>query len=210
MSSDSAPSGPAQPRKNRNVESVRHRTRSPVHSITTLRVPHDPQSHSDSYNLLMEPDRQLLRHTVATLAYRAGKALRDAPSSFPDFTVAAGTRTPVQILAHMGDLFDWALSLARGQQAWHDSTPLPWSEEAARFFAALQAFDAYLASDEPLAWSADRLFQGPIADALTHVGQLTMLRRLAGAPIKGENYAKATIIAGTLGAAQTAPRVEFD
>lgn len=92
-------------------------------------------------------DRQLLRHTVATLAYRAGKALRDAPAHFADFTVAAGTRTPAQILAH---------------------------------------------------------------NALTHTGQLTLLRRLAGAPIKGENYAKATITAGTLGAAPAAPRVEFD
>lgn len=155
-------------------------------------------------------DRDLLRHTVATLAYRAGKALRDAPPHFADFTLAAGTRTPAQILAHMGDLFDWALCLARGHHTWHDSTPLPWDQEAARFFAALQAFDAYLASDEPLAWSAERLFQGPIADALTHTGQLTMLRRLSGAPVKGENYAKAAISAGTLGAAQATPRVEFD
>jgi len=158
----------------------------------------------------MAPDRQLLRHTVATLAYRAGKALRDAPAHFADFTVAVGTRTPAQILAHMGDLFDWALCLARGEHAWRDSTPLPWDQELTRFFAALQAFDAYLDSDEPLGWSAERLFQGPVADALTHTGQLTLLRRLAGAPIKGENYAKATITAGTLGAAPAAPRVEFD
>ncbi|HEY3162300.1 MAG TPA: hypothetical protein VGJ78_25255 [Vicinamibacterales bacterium] len=158
----------------------------------------------------MTADRQLLRHTVATLAYRAGKALRDAPPHFAGFTVAPGTRTPAQILAHMGDLFDWALCLARGQHTWHDSTPLPWDQEVARFFAALQAFDACLDSNEPLEWSAERLFQGPIADALTHTGQLTMLRRLAGAPIKAENYAKATITAGTLGDAQAAPRVEFD
>jgi hypothetical protein len=155
-------------------------------------------------------DRQLLRHTVATLAYRAGKALRDAPAHFADFTAAAGTRTPAQILAHMGDLFDWALCLSRGEHAWRDSTPLPWDQELTRFFAALQAFDAYLDSDEPLGWSAERLFQGPVADALTHTGQLTLLRRLAGAPIKGENYAKATITAGTLGAAPAARRVEFD
>ncbi|PYR73146.1 MAG: hypothetical protein DMF87_26550 [Acidobacteria bacterium] len=155
-------------------------------------------------------DRELLRHTVATLAYRAGKALRDATPAFADFTVAPGTRTPSQILAHMGDLFDWALCFARGQHAWHESTPLPWDQEVARFFASLQAFDAYLASDGPLGLSTERLFQGPIADALTHTGQLTMLRRLAGAPITGENYAKATIAAGVIGSAQAAPRVEFD
>ena len=158
----------------------------------------------------MTADRQFLRHTVATLAYRAGKALREAPTDFAGFTAAGGTRTPAQILAHMGDLFDWALSIARGQQRWHNSTPLPWDQEVSRFFAALQAFDAYLASDEPLDKPAEQLFQGPIADALTHTGQLTMLRRLAGAPIKAENYAQATITAGTLGAAQAAPRVEFD
>jgi hypothetical protein len=155
-------------------------------------------------------ERGFLRHTVATLAYRSGKALRDAPPHFADFAVAPGTRTPVQILAHMGDLFDWALCLARGQPTWRDSTPLPWEQEVARFFAALQAFDGYLATDQPLGWTAERLFQGPIADALTHTGQLTMLRRLAGSPVKGENYAKATITAGSLDAALAAPRVEFE
>ena len=158
----------------------------------------------------MTSDRLFLRHTVATLAYRAGKALRGAPATFADFAVAAGTRTPVRIVAHMGDLLDWALYLARGEHSWHDSMPLPWDQEVARFFAALAAFDAYLASDEPLGWSADRLFQGPVADALTHTGQLTMLRRLAGAPVRGENYAKATIAAGTVGISQAAPGYEFD
>jgi hypothetical protein len=158
----------------------------------------------------MTSDRTFLRHALATLAYRAGKALRGAPVTFANFRVGSGTRMPAQILAHMGDLLDWALFLARGEQNWHDSTPLPWDLEVARFFAALQAFDAYLASEEPLGWSAERLFQGPIADALTHTGQLTMLRRLAGAPVRGENYARATITAGAVGVAQTSPVYEFD
>ena len=158
----------------------------------------------------MRGEREFLRHTVATLAYRAAKALRDAPPAFADFSPAPGTRTPAQIVAHMGDLFDWALCLARGQHTWRDSTPHSWDQELARLFAALQAFDAYLASDQPLAWPAERLFQGPIADALTHTGQLTMIRRLAGAPIRGENYAKANITAGAVGVAQAAPASEFD
>jgi hypothetical protein len=158
----------------------------------------------------MSSERLFLRHAVATLAYRAGKALRGAPSTFVDFTVAPSTRTPGQIVAHMGDLLDWALYLARGEQSWHDSMPLPWDREVARFFAALAAFDAYLASDESLGWSAERLFQGPIADALTHTGQLTMLRRLAGAPVRGENYARATITAGTVGISHPAPAHEFN
>ncbi len=155
-------------------------------------------------------DREILRHTVATLAYRAGKAVRHAPPHFAAFAVAPGSRTPGQILAHMGDLFDWALSMAKGKQTWRDSTPLAWDHEVTRFFAALEAFDAFLGSDQPLSLPVERLFQGPVADALTHTGQLTMLRRLAGSPIKAENYAGASIAAGTVGVSQPAPRVEFD
>src|SRR6476659_10641571 len=89
----------------------------------------------------IDPSRQLLRHTLATLAYRAGKALRDAPASFAAFSTGEKGRTPAHILAHMGDLFDWALSIAQGKQAWHDSTPLPWAAEVERFFAAAKRFD---------------------------------------------------------------------
>lgn len=157
----------------------------------------------------MDERRAFLRHTLATVAYRGGKALRGAPPEFAAFRAGDSSRTPAEILAHVGDLFDWALSIAQGRQAWRDSTPLAWDAEVARFFAALERFDEFLASDAPLADSAERLFQGPIADALTHVGQLAMLRRLANAPIKGENYHKAEIAAGRVGAAQSAPRREF-
>jgi hypothetical protein len=159
---------------------------------------------------MSDPARALFRHALATLAYRGGKAIRGAPASFAAFRVAEGTRTPAEILAHIGDLFDWALSLADGQQMWHDSTPLPWAEESARFFGALERFDERLASDVPLGCMAEKLFQGPVADALTHVGQLTMLRRLAKTPIKGENYYKADISVGRVGAEQSPPRQEFD
>jgi hypothetical protein len=156
-----------------------------------------------------EPARELLRHTVSTVAYRGGKALRGAPESFAAFRNAESSRTPAQILAHMGDLYDWALSLASGQQKWQDSEPLPWEQEVARFFAAVKKFDDYLASGEPLHDSVEKLFQGAVADSLTHIGQLTMLRRLAGAPIRGENYHKAEIAVGRVGADQAAPRREF-
>ena len=154
--------------------------------------------------------RELLRHTVATLAYRGGKAVKGAPAEFKDFRVASDSRTPGEILAHIGDLLDWALSIAAGNQTWHNSTPLAWDEESARFFAALEAFDSYLASDQPLNAPAESLFQGPIADALTHVGQINLLRRVAGGPIKGENYYRAEIKAGRVGADQSARRIEFD
>lgn len=154
--------------------------------------------------------RQLLRHSVATVAYRGGKALRDAPAHFGSFHIGDKTRTPAQILAHMGDLFDWALSIAQGNQAWHDSTPLPWDAEVQRFYAALRRFDDFLASSEPLHASAEGLLQAPVADAFTHIGQIAMLRRLASSPVKGENYFRAEIAAGRVGLEQTAPRREFE
>jgi hypothetical protein len=154
--------------------------------------------------------RSLLRHAVATLAYRGGKVVRDAPASLADFPLGDRTRTPVQILAHIGDLLDWALWLAKGQHVWHDSTPQAWDGEVERFFAALAQLDAYLASEEPLGFPAERLFQGPIADALTHIGQIAMLRRIAGSPVRGENYFKADIQIGRVGAEQSTRRREFD
>ena len=154
--------------------------------------------------------REMLRHTVATLAYRGAKAVRGAPETFASFHASETTRTPAQILAHVGDLLDWALSIAKGDEAWNNSELLPWDQEVGRFHQALESFDNYLASDAELSSTCERLFQGPIADALTHVGQLTMLRRIAGGPIKGENYSRAKIEAGRVGAEQAAPKREFD
>src|SRR5579862_1102223 len=131
---------------------------------------------------MTDPKRQLLRHSLATLAYRGGKAIRGAPDSFADFRVGDGGRTAGQIVAHLGDLLDWALSIAKDKQAWRNATTLTWADETARFFAALEAFDAFLGSDAPLDCSEENLFQGPIADALTHVGQIAMMRRAAGVP----------------------------
>lgn len=157
-------------------------------------------------------DREFLRHTVATLAYRAGKTMRGAPDSFATFKPGPTTRTPAEILAHMGDLLDWGLSMTKGTPRWNNSTPQAWDAECARFFAALAAFDAMLGSDQPVSYELTRIFQGPVADALTHTGQLAMLRRLHGAPMKGESYNRADIVAGRVGAEQTPadPKYEFD
>ena len=157
-------------------------------------------------------DREFLRHTVATLAYRAAKTLRGAPPAFAGFRPGANSKTAVEVLAHMGDLMDWALSMASGAPKWNNSTPLPWEKESARFFAALTAFDGALEDDVPLHYDLTRLFQGPVADALTHTGQLAMMRRLSGSPMKGESYNRADIAIGRVGAEQTPadPRYEFD
>jgi hypothetical protein len=150
----------------------------------------------------------MLRHAVATLAYRGGKAVRNAPASLADFR-SGEARTPLEIVAHMGDLLDWGLSIACGSRRWKDSKPLSWDAEVERFFAALTRFDEYLASSERLHAPPEKLLQGPIADALTHVGQIAILRRLAGAPIRGESYFDAEIVAGCVGPTQPPPRREF-
>ena len=157
-------------------------------------------------------DREFLRHAVATLAYRAAKTMRGAPASFVTFSPGSTSKTPVQLVAHMGDLFDWALSMANGAAKWNNSTPQAWEPECARFFAAVKTFDDVLASDAEIRYELTRLFQGPVADALTHTGQLAMLRRLHGAPMKGESYNRADIVAGRVGSEQAAadPRYEFD
>jgi len=157
-------------------------------------------------------DRQLLRHTVATVAYRAAKSIRGAPESFASFRPAPKSNSAVEILAHMGDLYDWALSMAIGQGKWNNATPQAWDKECARFFAALKAFDDLLASEAEIRYDLTLLFQGPIADSLTHTGQLAMLRRISGAPMKGESYNRADIVIGRVGPEQTPadPKYEFD
>jgi hypothetical protein len=156
-----------------------------------------------------DPKRELLRHCLATLAYRGGKAIRNAPAAFADFQAPEGVRTPGQILAHIGDLLDWALSIASGNRTWKDSEPLPWEKETERFFAALKRFDDYLASSAPLQATPEKLLQGPVADTLTHVGQIAMLRRMAAGAVRGESYFDAEVTAGRVGDEQTAPKREL-
>lgn len=155
-------------------------------------------------------DRTLLRHMLATIAYRGGKALRGAPDDFGSFSAGGDSRTAVKILSHMGDLFAWGLALADGEHTWSDTQSDDWHAQVRRFHAGLEAVDARLASPESLGRDADRLLQGPFADALTHVGQIAMLRRLAGSPVKGENYFKAQVTVGRLGPDQPDPVFEFE
>jgi len=158
----------------------------------------------------MDVKREFLRHTLATLAYRGIKAVSNAPEGFASTRVCATTRSAGEILAHIGDLLEWALSQAKGKETWRPRPPESWEAEVERFLTGLERFDDYLQGNEPLGTSAERLFQGPIADALTHVGQIATLRRLAGSPVRGENYAVAEIIAGRVGTDQSTNRREFD
>ncbi len=157
-------------------------------------------------------DREFLRHTCATVAYRAAKTMRGAPDSFAHYKPGPSSKTPLEIVAHMGDLFDWGLTIVRGDPKWNSATPQDWDSECKRFFAALARFDEALGSTEPVHNELTRIFQGPVADALTHTGQLAMLRRLHGSPMKGESYTRADIVIGRVTSEQTPadPKFEFD
>jgi hypothetical protein len=157
-------------------------------------------------------DRAFLRHTLATLAYRGAKATRGAPPDFAAFKASPTTRTPIEILEHVGDLMEWALSLAKENHKYEQAVPLPWDEQVSRFHSNMAKLDAFFATDAPFVMNGEKLFQGPIADALTHVGQINLLRRMFGAPVKGENYTKASIEAGRVGPEQEPPdpKYEFD
>ena len=158
-----------------------------------------------------DPGREMVRHTLATLAYRASKAVRGAPASYGDFRVGPTTRTPAEILAHMSDLMEWALTMAQGKAKWRTVPPQTWTADVERLFSGITALDRHLASGASVERSTLlKLVQGPIADALTHTGQLTLLRRLADAPVRAEDYPSASILAGQTGLDQPPPAFEFD
>ncbi len=154
--------------------------------------------------------RTVLRIIVATLAYRAAKVLRDVPAGFDTATFGDATRRPVQIVAHLGDLLVWAVTLARGDYAWKAEGSGDWDVEVRRFFAGLAELDRELSKEGAFRGSIEKLIQGPLADALTHVGQLAMLRAMAGAPVRPESYARAEIVIGRVGLDQAPPRAEFE
>ena len=144
----------------------------------------------------VDAKREVLRHMVATVAFRGGVAVAGAPEGFAAFRVGEGVRAAGEILAHIGDLLEGSLQLLRGEMVYLASSPLPWGEEVSRFFSAVEALDAYLRSGAPLACTVERLVQGPVGDALTHVGQIVLLRRAAGSPVRAESYFNAEIVPG--------------
>jgi len=158
----------------------------------------------------IDPARAALRQLAATLAYRAAKVLRDAPPEFGQRNFGDATRQPVTIVAHMADLMTWGVSIANGGYAWQPAGSTDWPTEVERFFSGLAALDAAIATDGEFPGSIDKLIQGPLADALTHVGQLAMLRGMAGMPVRPESYARAVITPGRVGLDQEPPRAEFD
>jgi hypothetical protein len=153
----------------------------------------------------VDAERALLRHFLAALAYRTQKALRGAPPEFGAFRAGPDVRTPAELVRHMTSVLGYARTFFRGGRYRPD--PLPsLGEEIARFHAMLGDLARHLEAGDPLGDATPaRLLQGPFADAMTHAGQLAMLRRLAGSPVAPENFVVAAIDPTNLSAEQPPP-----
>lgn len=147
---------------------------------------------------------------MATLAYRGAKVLRGAPEGFGAASFGDTTRRPIFIVGHLADLMAWGVTLAQNEVAWRAAGGEDWDVEVRRFFDNLAMLDRQLTAATLAPGAAEKLIQGPLADALTHVGQLAMLRGMAGAPVRPESYAGATVTAGRVGPDQAPPGREFD
>lgn len=154
----------------------------------------------------MDDKRTLLNHFLAALAYRTQKALRDAPADFGSFRAAEGVRTPAELVRHMTSVLGYARTHFIGGRYWPEPFP-SLNEEIERFHDVLATLAQHLRNEDPLleGMSEERLLQGPFSDAMTHAGQLAMLRRLAGAPVPPENFIVAEIQSDRLGPDQAKP-----
>jgi hypothetical protein len=149
--------------------------------------------------------RRLLQHFLAALAYRTQKALRDAPAGFGDFRMAPTARTPHELVAHMTGVIGFARTTLHGGSFAPPRLP-SFADEVARFHDTLAALHADLGNPALTASMSDeRLLQGPLSDAMTHAGQLAMLRRLAGSPVPAEDFTAATIDSANVGSDQPPP-----
>jgi hypothetical protein len=152
-----------------------------------------------------EDPNELLRHFLAVLAYRTQKALRGAPPPFADFNAGSGTRTPRELVRHMASVIGYAHTFFVGGVYRAQALPT-FDEEVDRFHQVLGALSAQLAAGAaPAGLTPQQILQGPLSDAMTHAGQLAMLRRLAGSPVASENFIFADISADRLCADQPLP-----
>jgi hypothetical protein len=153
----------------------------------------------------MTEQQKLVQHFLAAIAYRTQKALRGAPESFVDFRAGSNVRTPHELVWHMTGVLGYARTFFHGG-IWQPEKLESFTEEVTRFHQVLEALGTDLEKESPARdLSLEKLLQGPLADAMTHVGQLAMLRRLAGFPVPPENFIRAAIDSSNLSANQPMP-----
>lgn len=141
-------------------------------------------------------DTRLIRHLIATIAYRAEKVIQGAPGGFPEFDAGSGVRTPREILYHISGVLMMGYRAVRPDER-IDMEIGSWDDEVSRFFTCVRRLDEVVeAGEEPQRMTWEQVLQGPLADALTHVGQLATLRRMAGSPVEPESYSRADVQVG--------------
>jgi len=146
----------------------------------------------------------MLRQFLAALAYRTQKALRDAPPGFAEFSAGNKTRTPKDLLRHMSGVLGYARTFFIGG-SYHANPLDTMADEITRFHALLEDLASHLDNGTLIGITEEQLLQGPISDAMTHAGQLALLRRLAGAPVPPENFVFADVRNNRLGPDQPLP-----
>ena len=149
--------------------------------------------------------RELLQHFLGALAYRTQKALRDAPESFADFRIAPTARTPFELVWHMTGVIGYARTFLNGGE-FAPPRLAAFADEVKRFHETMAALSDDFGNTSLTPRITDAQFlQGPLADAMTHAGQLAMLRRLHGSPVPSENFIFAKVSAGNVGHEQPLP-----
>jgi hypothetical protein len=152
----------------------------------------------------MSEKADLLRQFLASIAYHATKAIKGAPDNYPGLQLGEGVRTPREILSHISGVLTYAHSFYEHYETtW--LTLEPWGAEVERFYAVLSRLDRSVRDSEPRGVTEEQLLQGPLSDSMAHVGQLLMLRRLAGSPVPSENFIYADIRKGAVGPDQPDP-----
>ncbi len=152
----------------------------------------------------MSEKSEILRHFLASIAYHATKAIKNAPDDYPELDIGKGVRTPRHILHHVTGVLSYAHSFYEHYDTTHFEYK-PWEEEVAHFYETLSNLDSSMKERRPREVTEEQLLQGPLSDSMAHVGQLLMLRRMADSPVPSENFIHAEIRIGAVGPEQTEP-----
>ena len=152
----------------------------------------------------MSEKSEMLRHFLASIAYHATKAIKNAPDDYPELDIGKGVRTPRHILHHITGVLSYAHSFYESYETTYFEHK-PWEEEVAHFYETLSNLDSSMKERRPREVTEEQLLQGPLSDSMAHVGQLLMLRRMADSPVPSENFIHADIRKGAVGPEQPEP-----
>ncbi len=136
---------------------------------------------------LMNQNSHFIQHFLKVLSYRFEKAIHNAAESYPKHASGHGIRTPLELLGHMNGVLEFAISSLKNQPR-RNIPEQSWQEQITLYYEKLKELNQLMQENSFDTDTLERILQGPLADAMTHIGQLAMMRRLANSAIAGENY----------------------